>query len=284
MGCGGSKVDLDTFLVPQTEGHGAPLLHGVVGDSSRPHRILKCANFFDLTYGVDGKTSAGRADPMKLTWDGKAVATIESQASSLVGNISFNKVWSSTVVCKDASGKIVAKMSREWIKKEAKLAAGEWRVTNNPDVYAITQTTICSAEPRVDGQAAAADGMFPCALLKARVTAKQAEEGDFGRVLHGGNYPSGGVKDFATFHGQLSVYPVASDGVSFVEEPLMVICPLYEHDRVVHIMNGDASQGLGVTSVFTITPAQGVDPVLMALVMLEFKMRAGPYGMAGRMM
>ena len=112
MGCGGSKVDLDTFLVPQTKGHGAPLIHGVVGDVG--HTPLKCANFFDLTYGVDGKTSAGRADPMKLTWDGKPVATIESQAGSIGDNFTFHKVWSSTVVCKDASGKIVLGRNLDW--------------------------------------------------------------------------------------------------------------------------------------------------------------------------
>ena len=120
--------------------------------------------------------------------------------------------------------------------------------------------------------------MFPCALLKPRVNAKQAEKGEFGQVFE---YSS---KDLACY-GQLSVYPVASDGVSFVEEPLMIITtPYISNPRDLHIMNGDASQGLGVTSVFTITPAQGVDPVLMALAVLEFKLRAGPYGQAGRMM
>ena len=150
------------------------------------------------------------------------------------------------------------------------------RKEDMPDMYAITQTTIYSAEPRVDGQAAAADGMFPCALLKPRVNAKQAEKGEFGQVFE---YSS---KDLAC-HGQLSVYPVASDGVSFVEEPLMIITtPYVSNHSDLHIMNGDFSQGVGVTcSNSTITPAQNVDPVLMALAVLEFKLRAGPNGRAG---
>ena len=190
-----------------------------------------------------------------------------ASAGSAGGNAFFPKVWSSTVVCKDASGKIVAKMSREWIKREHKSRLGG----QIKETYVLTKTTIYSVEPRVDGQVAAADGMFPCALLKPRLTAKQAEEGEW-------FVPEYSSKDLACY-GQLSVYPVASDGVSFVEEPLMIITtPYMSNPRDLHIMNGDASQGLGVTSVFTITPAQGVDPVLMALAVLEFKLRAGPYG------
>lgn len=254
MGCGGSKVDLDTFLTPQPKSDCGEIIPGLVGDVG--HTRLKCANIFDLTYGTDPFTAAGRADAMKLQWNGVDAATVEVKAGTGGGLQSgglqgFPKCWSSTVLVKDKSGQVVAQMEREdptETKKHFVSISGL-----QLDQYTTTPAVVYCARPAHDGQVASPNGMFAWALIDLMSTVPE-------KTIVQEN------KQLANF----GVFLLSSDGTAFTPEPIMLIV---RGGAYAHIMNGDRSQNVGMASHTTITAAPGVDVLLMALLMLEFKLR-----------
>jgi hypothetical protein len=256
MGCGGSKVDLDTFLTPQPKSDRGELCGGLVGDVS--HTPLKCTNIFDMTYGTDPRAAPGRADPMKLQWNGMDAGTIEVQAGTVGGIKSFPKCWSSTIVCKDKGGKVVAQMEREDAtptKKSIDRYGAFDLYRHGIDLYETPPAIVYCARQAHDGQVASPNGMFVWALIHIMKTPSSSSK----MIVED-------KKKFANF----GVFPLSSDGVNFEAEPTMLIV---RGGAYAHVMNGDRSQNVGVASHTAITAAPGVDVLLMALLMLEFKMR-----------
>ena len=252
MGCGGSTpVELADGQTADGE-----LVGGVLGTIA--HESLKCSTMYDLMYGVDAHNAAGRSDPMKLMWGGAQVATIEVKAGSTGGanGNAHPKAWSSTVVCKDANGQTVAEMTREILDQTVQ------HPKRGPQPRArVAHTTVYSVKARHEGQAAAENGMFAWAQLKPKPTEQEPHP-----AFEAAN--PGGHKDFG-------VYQLAKDGVGFEKQPAMVVIRAGTMGLATHLVSDDRSQTLGTLTngASTITVAQGVDPVLAALLLLEFKMR-----------
>ena len=123
MGCGGSKVDLDTFLTPQPKSDRGELCGGLVGDVS--HTPLKCTNIFDMTYGTDPRAAPGRADPMKLQWNGMNAGTIEVQAGTLGGIKSFPKCWSAQLYVRIRAGRSWRRWREKMRRPPRRASTGE---------------------------------------------------------------------------------------------------------------------------------------------------------------
>ena len=123
------------------------------------------------------------------------------------------------------------------------------------DLYETPPAIVYCARQAHDGQVASPNGMFVWALIHIMKTPSSSSKTSVEDK-----------KKFANF----GVFPLSSDGVNFEAEPTMLIV---RGGAYAHVMNGDRSQNVGVASHTAITAAPGVDVLLMALLMLEFKMR-----------
>ena len=249
MGCAGSTpLDLDTFLSPQKKDERCEIISGVVGNVG--HTQLKCGNIFDLGYGADIAADGKRADAMNLQWDGANVATIEVTKGQGSGKGSYPKCWTCTTHVKDKSGQVVAQVTRELTKEEWQPKARNLEPV--PAVIVGPATVFCT-KPAYDGQAAAPNGMFAWALMKTKQTQTHLSMVE-------------DQKEYANF----GLFPLSADHPNGSEPSMLIV-------RVggpyAHVLNGDRSQNVGVADHTKITAAQGVDPLLVALLMLEFKMR-----------
>ena len=155
MGCGPSKVDLDTFLVHQKRD--IELIPGIVGDNG--HSSLDCKERFSLTYGTDANENGHRSETMMLTLGGAPVGNISGEKGDGGGRGSYPKAWSSKTVLSDKDGKPAAIVTRE-VTVTGKTAIQEWPAKGHVAAK-LSFATIYGAQPRCDGQPPAAGVTAP---------------------------------------------------------------------------------------------------------------------------
>ena len=118
----------------------------------------------------------------------------------------------------------------------------------------VGPATVFCTKPAYDGQAAAPNGMFAWALIKRMETQTHSTIVEY-------------QKESANF----GLFPLSADHPNGSEPSMLIIRA--GTSPYAHVLNGDRSQNVGVAEHTKITAAQGVDPLLVALLMQEFKMR-----------
>ena len=257
MGCGGSKIDLETWLINQPKDDG--IIDGLVGHLA-PVELKTGGGAMLAAYQLQPNK------PLKLLQDGKLVATVEKKGTPWV------------LVVKDPAGAIVALLKNTGTARNAvNLVNFDSNTINekhgaNVTYAKFTTGSVFCSRPRREGQPTALtfEGVEMYAWADLHPT--QAPP-----------YATGAIVPNPLWH-HLGCYNLAADGVSFESTPSFVLqranvgvefgAGKYNEwlaTKEVVEKFSKPTEGVGIVpmSKDKLTVSAGVDPLLVALAAFE---------------